>query len=105
MYAVGVIFRDAKAQETKKTSFLNCVAQVRTGLRLQKKVVHTPGSFSRPEFLIKGAEPQTVKQRVSRAVAASLVGAGATPSRCVPKCGQRDSEQTAEDQGCVFLGG
>ena len=65
-----------------------------------KNAVHTPGSFSRPVFLNKGAEPQTVKQCVSRAVAASLVGAGATPSCCVPKCGQRDS---ASGRGCDAL--
>ena len=74
-----------------------------------------------------GAEPQTVKQCALHAVTASLVrksvalhgarvplrdsvcfdrvsgflqvGAGATPSRCVPPCGQRDSDQTADVDG------
>ena len=57
-----------------------------------KNAVHTPGSLSQPEFLNKGAEPQTVKQCASHAIAASLVGAGATSSRCVPQvrtAGQR----------------
>ena len=27
------------------------------------------------------------------------VGAGATPSRCIPPCGQRDSDQTADVDG------
>ena len=38
-----------------------------------KNAVHTPGSFSRPEFLNKGTEPQTVKQCALHTVAASLV--------------------------------
>ena len=49
----GNIF-DAKAQETKKTPFFNCVVQVPTGSRQPKDAVHTPGSFSWPEFLNKG---------------------------------------------------
>ena len=38
-----------------------------------KNAVHTSGSFSRPEFLNKGAEPQTVKQCIFHTAAASLV--------------------------------
>ena len=92
-----------------------------------KNAAHSPGSFSQPEFLEKGAEPQTVEQCALHAVAATLVpefgvphdaredagfdsllgcvgadvplGASATPSRCVLKCGQRDSDQTADVDG------
>ena len=56
-----------------------------------QNAAHTPGSFSQPEFLKKGAEPQTVKQCALRAVAASLVresgalhGAGANAGFDVP---------------------
>ena len=38
-----------------------------------KNAAHAPGSFSQPEFLKMGAEPQTVKQSALHAVAASLV--------------------------------
>ena len=99
-----------------------------------KNAVHTPGSFSWPEFLNKGAESQTVKQCALHAVAASLVresgalhgvrvnagfdvplddsvcldgvfgilqvDAGALPSRCVPQCGQRESDS---GRGCDAL--
>ena len=108
--------------------------QVPTGSRQSKNAAQSPGSFSRPEFLEKGAEPQTVEQCASHVVAATLVrefgvphdarenagfdvssacdgadvasgaplrvlGASATPSRCVPKCGQQDSDQTADVDG------
>ena len=70
---LGVILLDAKAQETKKTPFLNCVVQVPTGLR-QTKTLPTPlDLFPGLSFSQKGAEPQTVKQCALHAVAASLV--------------------------------
>ena len=47
--------------------------QVPTGFKAAQNAVHTPGSFYRPEFLNKGAEPQTVKQCALHAVAALLI--------------------------------
>ena len=65
-------FATQKLRKRRRHPFLNCVVQIPTGLRQPKNAVHTLDPFSRPEFLNKGAEPQTVKQ-------------------CAPKCAQRDS--------------
>ena len=66
-YAVGVIFRDAKAQETKKTPFLKLCCAGPNRFKAAKNAVHAP------EFFNKGSEPQTVKQCALHAVTASLV--------------------------------
>ena len=67
------ISRRKSSGNEEDTFFELCCAGVPTGLRQPKNAVHTPGSFSRPEFLNKGAEPQTVKQCAVHAAAASLV--------------------------------
>ena len=70
-YAVGENFSTQKLRKRRRHLFLNCVGPNR--FKAAKNVVHTPESSSRPEFLNKGAEPQTVRQCALHAVAASLV--------------------------------
>ena len=68
----GNISRRKSSGNEEDTFFQLCCAGPNR-FKAAKNAVHTPGSFSRPEFLNKGAEPQTVKQCALHTAAASLV--------------------------------
>ena len=69
---MGNIYR-RKSSGNEEDPFFNFVVQVPNRFKAAKNAAHTPGSFSRPEFLNKGAEPQTVTQCASHTAAVSLV--------------------------------
>ena len=70
--SLGNISRRKSSGNEEDTFFELCCAGPNR-CKSYKDAAHTPGSFSRPEFLTKGAQPQTVKQCALHAVAASLV--------------------------------
>ena len=69
---MGNLYRRKSSGNEEDPFFQLCCAGPNR-FKAAKNAAHTPGSFSRPEFLKKGAEPQTVKQCALHAVAASLV--------------------------------
>ena len=70
--SLGNMSRRKSSGNEEDTFFELCCAGPNR-CKADKHAAHTPGSFSRPEFLTKGAEPQTVKQCALHAVPASLV--------------------------------
>ena len=70
--SLGNIYRRKSSGNEEDTFFQFCCAGPNR-FKAAKNAAHTPGSFSRPEFLNKGAEPQTVTQCASHTAAVSLV--------------------------------
>ena len=68
----GNMSRRKSSGNEEDTFFQLCCAGTNR-FKAAQNAVHTPGSFSRPEFLNEGAEPQTVKQCALHTAAASLV--------------------------------
>ena len=68
---MGNLYRRKSSGNEEDPFFQPCCAGPNR-FKTAKNAAHTPGSFSRPEFLNKGAEPQTVKQYVPYIAAVSL---------------------------------
>ena len=71
-HSLGNIYR-RKSSGNEEDSFFQFCCAGPNRFKAAKNAAHTPGSFSRPEFLNKGAEPQTVTQCASHTAAVSLV--------------------------------
>ena len=71
-HSLGNLYRRKSSGNEEDPFFQLCCAGPNR-FKAAKNAVHTPGSFSRPEFLNKGAEPQIVKQCALHTAAASLV--------------------------------
>ena len=70
--SLGNFFRRKSSGNEEDTFFQLCCAGPNR-FKAAKNAAHTPGSFSRPEFLNKGAEPQPVTQCALHTAAALLV--------------------------------